>query len=109
MKKYNIKKDFNLGWFLGSFEKSLVPNCPFEVAIKYYKKGDYDAKHYHKISTEYTVIVKGLVMMNGEIYRTGDLIVIEPNEATDFKVLSTEAITCVVKNPGALNDKYNVK
>lgn len=106
MKKYNINDDFEKGWFLGSFPKSLIPNFETEVSIKYYNEGDYDAKHYHKIATEYTVIVDGLVEMNGIQYKTGDLLVIEPGDATDFRVLSTKAITCVVKSPGVLNDKY---
>ena len=106
MKKYSIKNDFIKGWVLGSFEKSLVPNCPFEFAVKYYKKGDYEASHMHKIADEYTVIVKGDVEMNGAKHTEGDVIVTEKNTSTDFRVLSEEAITCVVKYPGVLDDKY---
>jgi anti-sigma factor ChrR (cupin superfamily) len=106
MEKKNIIKDFIGGWFVGSFEKSLIPGADFEVCVKYYKEGDHEASHMHKIANEYTVIVKGRVMMNGVVYEEHDVIVTEKNTSTDFTVLSNEAITCVVKYPGALNDKY---
>ena len=42
------------------------------------------------------------------IYKEDDIIVIEPFESTDFIALS-DAITAVVKSPGALDDKYDGK
>jgi hypothetical protein len=43
--------------------------------------------------------------MNGVEYQAGDIIVIEPGNATDFVVLE-DTVTVVVKVPGAQNDKY---
>ena len=43
--------------------------------------------------------------MNGIEYSKGDIIVIEPNEATDFEALE-DTVNTVVKFPGANNDKY---
>ncbi len=60
---------------------------------------------YHKIATEFTVIVSGEVEMNGQRYSKGDIIVIAPGEGTDFEAL-TPTITAVVKLPGAAHDKY---
>jgi hypothetical protein len=76
------------------------------VAVKHYKKGDYEGRHLHKIATEYTVIITGRVRMNGVEYGPGDIIVMEPHEATDFEVLSDIAVNVVVKMPGANDDKY---
>jgi quercetin dioxygenase-like cupin family protein len=97
--------DMKLGWFIGNFTPTLHATEDVEVAIKEYVPGDYDAWHYHKIATEYTVIVSGRVEMNGNIYEKGDIIVIEPGEGTDFRAL-TDTITTVVKIPGVTNDKY---
>mgnify|MGYP004635474661 CR=1 FL=1 len=36
----------------------------------------------------------------------GDIIVMEPNEATDFECLQDGTTNVVVKIPGANNDKY---
>jgi hypothetical protein len=94
------------GWFIGDFFPTLVSTQDVEVAVKNYYKDDYEPSHHHKIAKEITVIVEGQVRMNDSIYNSGDIIVIEPNESTDFKVLSDKCTTCVVKIPGATNDKY---
>lgn len=94
------------GWFVGNFEPTLLKTNYVEVAVKEYKKGDYEAKHYHKIATEITVITQGRVKMNGREYKKGDIIVMEPNEATDFEALEENTTNVVVKLPGANNDKY---
>ncbi|EMZ40738.1 MULTISPECIES: hypothetical protein [Helicobacter] len=95
------------GWFVGDFTPSVIQTKDFEVGIKYYKKGDYEECHTHKIATEITVIVTGSVRMKGKEYKQGDIIVIEPNESSDFLALS-DCITAVVKTPSVTNDKYKV-
>lgn len=93
------------GWFVGNFEPTLIKTNDVEVAVKEYRKGECEGRHYHKLSTEITVIASGKVRMNGVVYNKGDIIVIEPNQSADFEVLE-DAITTVVKYPGANNDKY---
>ena len=99
-------EDMIKGWFVGNFEPTLLRTNDVEVAVKCYKKGDYEEKHYHKIATELTVITRGRVKMNGIEYKEGDIIVMEPNEATDFECLEDGTQNVVVKIPGANNDKY---
>lgn len=93
------------GWFVGDFDPSLIKTSDVEVAVKEYKKGDYEETHYHRIATELTVVIYGKVRMNKVVYQKGDIIVIEPGEATDFEALEDTACT-VVKYPGASNDKF---
>lgn len=93
------------GWFVGNFEPTLYKTNDVETAVKSYQAGDYETAHYHKIATEITVIVSGTVKMNGVEYTAGDIIVMEPNETTDFHAV-TDSINVVVKIPGANNDKY---
>ena len=97
------------GWFIGNFEPSLLKTNAVEVALKKYKKGDYEKAHYHKIATEFTVIVSGRVRMNGKEYIEGDIIVIEPNDSTDFEALEDNTVNVVVKIPGSNDDKYLTK
>ena len=99
-------EDMVKGWFVGNFEPTLLKTNDVEVAVKSYKKGDYEDKHYHKIATEITVIVNGRVKMNGIEYKAGDIVVMEPMEATDFECLEDGTQNVVVKYPGANNDKY---
>lgn len=93
------------GWFIGDFNPTVYKTNDVEVATKYYKAGEYEESHYHKISTEITVIVSGTVRMNDIEYVAGDIIVMEPNDATDFCAI-TDAVNVVVKLPRANNDKY---
>ena len=94
------------GWFIGNFEPSAFKTNEVEVAVKYYKKGDVEKAHYHKIATEYTVVVDGVVSMFGNVYKKGDIIVVEPEEVTAFEALS-DCINVVVKLPCIAKDKYD--
>jgi quercetin dioxygenase-like cupin family protein len=100
----NLDKMFK-GWVVGNFKPSLYNTNHVEVAVKKYNSGDYEPTHFHKIATEITVIGKGKVLMNGNEYKTGDIITIKPGEKTDFKVLE-DTLTTVIKLPSVKDDKY---
>jgi hypothetical protein len=95
------------GWFAGNFEPVLVKSEKFEVAVKKYKAGAYEKKHYHKQAREFTVIVNGIAKMNDIEYGDGDIVEIEENEATDFLAV-TDVTTVVLKTPSVANDKFLV-
>lgn len=103
MEKLNLN-DYKRGWIIGNFSPTILP-ANFEIGIKKYKKGDKEAKHYHKYCTEITVILSGIVKMNNNIFRTDDIIVIEKNESTDFECLE-DCITVVIKDKSDANDKF---
>ena len=44
--------------------------------------------------------------MNGVEYGAGDIVVMEPNDITDFTALEDNTVNVVVKIPGVNNDKY---
>lgn len=96
------------GWFVGNFEPSLCKTNDVEVAVKTYKKGDSEVEHYHKIATEITVVISGTVEMFKQIWQAGDIVVVEPGDATAFRALE-DSVNVVVKIPGANNDKYLVE
>ena len=104
MKVYHLE-NMTKGWFVGDFEPTVLRTTDVEVAVKKYQAGDCEANHYHRLATEITVVVVGQVKMNGVVYSAGDILVIEPNQTTDFLAL-TDVITTVVKYPGAKDDKY---
>lgn len=104
MEKFNLN-DFTKGWFIGNFQPTIMDTNDFEIAIKRYKAGDFENRHHHKIATEYTIIVEGEVIMNGDKFVKNDIIKINPNESTDFKCL-TDVVTVVVKTPSIKDDKY---
>lgn len=104
MKKYSLDNMIG-GWFVGNFSPTCYQTKDCEVACKHYKKGDTAQTHVHKIATELTLIANGSVKINGFIYNTGDIIVLEPNEMANFKALE-DTITVVVKVPSVSRDKY---
>mgnify|MGYP000116608396 FL=1 len=104
LEKYKLE-DMIKGWFIGNFEPSLYKTNDVEVGIKKYSAGDYENSHFHKIATEFTVIISGTVEMNGVQYFENEIIKIIPGVKTNFKAI-TDVITVVVKLPGANNDKY---
>jgi quercetin dioxygenase-like cupin family protein len=93
------------GWFVGSFSPTVLDTGACEVACKRYRAGDREDRHYHKLATEVTLVVEGQIAMNGIQWHAGDIVVVEPNEAIEFEAVE-DAITVVVKVPGAANDKY---
>ena len=106
MQKNNIR-DFTKGWIIGDFEPALIKTKDFEICVKTYKAGDKDAAHFHKIATEYTIIAKGKVKMQGNIFEENDIVTIEPSEVSDFEALEDTTLL-VVKLPSEPNDKYLV-
>lgn len=95
------------GWFVGDFAPAALRSSACEVAIKHYAAGDAESTHVHRIATEITAIVSGRVRMCGGEWTAGDILTIEPGEATDFLAL-TDAVTVVVKLPSVPEDKHLV-
>lgn len=104
MKKYNLT-DFKKGWMVGDFEPTIIKTKDFEFGVKFYKKGDIDQTHLHKVSEEITVIVSGVFSMNDEQLRTGDVVLIEKNEVVTFSCIEDGGIA-VIKTPSVIGDKF---
>lgn len=104
MKRFRLD-DMVKGWFVGEFSPTAFATKDCEVAVKRYKAGDCESRHYHKIATEITLVLSGQVRMNGNIWGEGDIIVLAPGTVTDFEAL-TDVVNVVVKVPGAIDDKY---
>jgi hypothetical protein len=93
------------GWFVGEFKPSVFSTNACEVAVKKYKRGDVEAAHFHLVATEITVVITGKICMAGIELADGDIVVLEPGEVSSFEAIS-DAVSVVVKLPGALNDKF---
>ena len=103
--KHSHLNDMVKGWFVGAFTPTAYKTDTCEVAVKKYKAGEKEPTHHHKIATEITLVLSGRVVMVGQEWAEGNIIVLSPNEETSFEAL-TDAVTVVVKTPGALGDKY---
>lgn len=99
--------DFVNGWFIGNFYPTLHNTTEFEVCLKVYKSGEKEPNHAQKIGTEITVVISGRIRMNSYYFSQGDIIVIKPQEASDFEAVSDCSLICV-KFPSSPSDKYLV-
>jgi quercetin dioxygenase-like cupin family protein len=97
--------DMVRGWFVGDFEPCIARSMACEVAVKRLAAGDYEEIHHHRVATEITLVVSGRVRMMGKNLEAGDIMLLEPGEATGFAAL-TDSVCAVVKLPSAHDDKY---
>jgi mannose-6-phosphate isomerase-like protein (cupin superfamily) len=104
MNQYKLE-NFTKGWIIGDFEPNIIRTKDFEFMVRYYKAGDKEQKHVHKIADEITVIISGVFLMNNKKYVKGDIIHLSPGDATDFQCLEDGA-TAVLKTPSVIGDKY---
>jgi len=106
MKKAHIN-NFIKGWFVGNFEPSLLKEN-FEVGFHQHSAGEFHQDHFHKQGTEINLVVEGEIKINGEIFKTGDIFVLEPYEISQCEYL-TDVKLVVVRNLSDPNDKFEVQ
>lgn len=97
--------DMVKGWFVGDFEPAALRTQAAELAVKTYDAGALESRHMHKVAQEVTLILSGEARMGDSRYRAGDIVLIEPGEATDFEAL-TDVTTVVFKLPSVAGDKF---
>ena len=95
------------GWFIGDFEPSILRTKEFEVGILDFNKGEKKPPHYHKISTEYNILLSGNFTTNGINLEEGDIFVIYPDEIVDPEFHTDCKILCI-KTPSLPKDKYEI-
>ena len=88
------------GWFVGDFSPAALRT---EVAVKYYKAGEREEAHLHKIVFEVALVLEGIVNMCGQRLSKGDIIKLAPSEATDFLAV-TDATAVVIKLPSVIGE-----
>lgn len=82
------------GWFVGAFEPSLHQTKDFEVGYRVHEPGKNDW-HYHTQVTEINLLIRGRMIIQGQLLTSGDLFVLEPYEVTDPEFLEPCEIVCV--------------
>jgi len=99
--------DMTRGWFIGDFEPSVYKTTQLEVGILTHRKGEQWAAHYHKLGTEYNVLISGSMKVCDTELTAGDIFVIEPYEIA-APIFHEDCTIVCVKLPGNTKDKYIV-
>ena len=103
--KIHHLQDTVRGWFIGSFCGALFHSDAVEVAVKHYRRFDWGQRHYHALSTEFTVVVSGELLFGNKRLSAGDIAEVAAHEEADLLALE-DSVTVVVKLPAVLGDKY---
>ncbi len=105
MSEFKSLKNLN-GWFIGKFKPTLIESNEVEVGVKLVKKGTKPDNHYHKIKTEYTIIIQGSIRVGNMIFNEmGDCLILKPYEKNDHEFLEDTTIL-IINDPSATDDKY---
>jgi quercetin dioxygenase-like cupin family protein len=99
--------DMTRGWFIGDFEPSVMRTPLFEVGVLTHLKGEAWPAHYHKVATEYNVLLSGSMRIAGQVIEVGDIFWFEPGDVADPEFLEDCKVLCV-KRPSVIGDKYEV-
>ena len=100
-------KDFTRGWFIGNFDPSIIKTQDFEVGIMIHKKNDHWPTHFHKIITEYNIVLEGKIQFNDRTYEKGDIFIVPPYTVALCNFLEDCSIL-VIKTPSVPSDKHLV-
>ena len=102
-----IKNDEFGGWFVGTFEPNLIKKEDIEVGIKRIKADTQPDFHYHKIKTEYTVLIEGKIICQTKklIVEPGLIIKLYPYEKND-QYFPIDSLILVINTPSIQGDKY---
>lgn len=104
MEIHNIK-NYIRGWFIGDFYPSILKTKDFEIGLLTHKKNENWPMHFHKISTEYNILISGKMMINNYEINVGDIFIIYPNEIANPTFIEDCKIICI-KVPSIIGDKY---
>jgi len=96
---------FKGGWFLGSFDPSLLKTEDFEVGYKKHTKEEGVESHVHYQVTEYNLMISGEMVVNGVTVTKGLIFIIPPGEAVKVDVVSDVVEVICVKTPSIPEDK----
>lgn len=104
MQRYKLSECGNRGWFIGDFAGSVWKTKDFEVTYQKNPRTQ-TPSHIHKLAHEITLVISGCQICNGEMFKAGDICILEPGDISQIEYLEeTEVIT--IKVPSIPSDKH---
>jgi hypothetical protein len=104
MKRYKLSECGDRGWFIGDFDGTVHRTKDFEVTYQKNARGQ-TASHIHQIAQEITLVISGRQICNGQMFKAGDICVLEPGDISQIEYLEeTEVVT--IKTPSVPSDKH---
>ena len=107
MKTFSLD-EFYRGWFIGDFEPSIIKTKLFEVGLLSHRKGEKWPAHFHEFLTEYNLLIKGKMIINGTSICKNQIFIFKPGEVADPVFLEDCEILCI-KIPSIPQDKIIIQ
>lgn len=104
MDVFNINQ-MSGGWWGGNFQPACFQSSNFEVCHATHTSGQYWQPHYHKIATEYNLLINGRMLMHDKEIKASEIFVLKPYEIANPVFLEDCCLT-VIKSPSVKGDKY---
>lgn len=102
---YINTNDYIRGWLIGNFIPSIEKTIDYEVGYLQHSKSSFWNFHFHKISTEINILVKGKMIINNIIYEKDDIFIIN-NNVISCPIFIDDCELICIKIPSVPNDKY---
>jgi hypothetical protein len=104
MKSFKLSDSGSRGWFIGDFDGAVHRTKDFEVTYQKNLRSQ-TASHIHKLAYEITLVISGSQICNGQIFKAGDICMLEPGDISQIEYLEeTEVVT--IKTPSIPDDKH---
>lgn len=109
--RYFFPEGHKGGWFIGNFPEAVLTTPNFEVSYKEFKAGEKSDGHHHTKSTEYNLVVKGMVAIGGfrrTIIGPGTGFIYYPYDKSDVEFVEDSALV-VIRVPSVNDKEYDVE
>ena len=95
------------GWYAGNFYPNLVKSKDIEFGFKRIAKCTEPDYHYHKIKTEFTILIEGKIICknNNTVVSPISCIKLDPYEKND-QYFSEESLILIINTPSITGDKH---
>ena len=95
------------GWYVGKFLPNLISSNLLEFGYKKILKNHKPDYHYHKLKTEYTILIEGSILLetSQKIIKPVTCIKLNPFEKNDQLFLE-DSLILIINTPSVQNDKF---
>ena len=95
------------GWFVGDFSPTIITSSKLEFGYKRILKNHSPDYHFHKIKTEYTILLEGKIFLefSKKIINPITCIKLNPFEKNDQYFLE-DSLILIINSPSIKNDKH---
>ena len=100
-------KVYKGGWLVGQFSPSLFQRDNIEVGIHHVSAGTITDSHFHCLSTEFNIVIKGAVLDldSGQLMTQDDIFIYGPCQKSNLQFIEDTSLL-VIRDASHPSDKH---